>query len=140
MLREQPDSSTLKAIKRPSPRSQGPRARSKFFRESGEGYLPSEQQAPFSHEAASFDALSQQLVVGASAFLQHDWPAQHSHAQASQLQDPVSQQQEPSGQHPLQTHEESLVAAVVFLASRNALAPAMVATKASNKANAPAVK
>ena len=140
MLSEQHNSSMVKAIKRPSPRSQGPRARSKFFRESSEGYLPSEQQAPFSHEAASFDALSQQLVVGASVFLQHDWPTQHSHAHASQLHDPVSQQQEPSGQQPLQTHEESLVAAVAFLESRNAFAPAMVATKASNRAKAPAVK
>jgi len=104
MLSEKHDSSTFNAIKRPSPRSQGPKARSKFFRETSEGYLPSEQQAPVSHEAASFDALSQQLVVGAPSFLQHDWPAQHSHAQASQLQDSVSQQQEPSGQHPLQTH------------------------------------
>lgn len=103
------------------------------------GYLPSEQQEPFSHEAESLAALSQQLE-GALVCLQHDWPTQHSHAQASQLQDPVSQQHEPSGQHPLQTHEESLVAAVEFLESRKAFAPAMVATKASNKAKAPAVK
>jgi len=79
--------------------------------------LPSEQQAPFSQEAESFAALSQQLV-GALVFSQHDWPAQHSHAQASQLQDPVSQQQDPSGQQPLQTHGESWVDAAEFLESR----------------------
>jgi hypothetical protein len=101
--------------------------------------LPSEQQALCSQDTESFAALSQQLD-GASVLLQHDWPTQHSHAHASQLHDPVSQQQEPSGQQPLQTHEESLVAAVAFLESRNAFAPAMVATKASNRAKAPAVK